>query len=127
MSSMTISVLLVEDNPIHARLLQGLLSDRSDPAFAVEAVDHLEGGIQRLSSGSFDALLLDLVLPDSQEMATFERVKEAAPDMPVLVLTGLDDEGLAEEAVAAGAREYLVKTQIDGESLARSLQAAISK
>ena len=127
MSSMTISVLLVEDNPIHARLLQGLLSNRSDPAFAVEAVDHLEGGIQRLSTGSFDAVLLDLVLPDSQEMATFERVKEAAPDMPVLVLTGLDDEGLAEEAVAAGAREYLVKTQIDGESLARSLQAAISK
>ena len=127
MSSLTISVLLVEDNPIHARLLQGLLSDRSDPAFAVEAVDHLEGGIQLLSTGSFDAVLLDLVLPDSQEMATFERVKEAAPDMPVLVLTGLDDEGLAEEAVAAGAREYLVKTQIDGESLARSLQAAISK
>ena len=127
MSSMTISVLLVEDNPIHARLLQGLLSDRSDPAFAVEAVDHLAAGIQRLSTGSFDAVLLDLVLPDSQEMATFERVKEAAPDMPVLVLTGLDDEGLAEEAVAAGAREYLVKTQIDGESLARSLQAAISK
>ena len=127
MSSLTISVLLVEDNPIHARLLQGLLSNRSDPAFAVEAVDHLEGGIQRLSTGSFDAVLLDLVLPDSQEMATFERVKEAAPDMPVLVLTGLDDEGLAEEAVAAGAREYLVKTQIDGESLARSLQAAISK
>ena len=127
MSSLTISVLLVEDNPIHARLLQGLLSDRSDPALAVEAVDHLAAGIQRLSTGSFDAVLLDLVLPDSQEMATFERVKEAAPDMPVLVLTGLDDEGLAEEAVAAGAREYLVKTQIDGESLARSLQAAISK
>jgi len=127
MYSMTISVLLVEDNPIHARLLQGLLSDRSDPAFAVEAVDHLAAGIQRLSTGSFDAVLLDLVLPDSQEMATFERVKEAVPDMPVLVLTGLDDEGLAEEAVAAGAREYLVKTQIDGESLARSLQAAISK
>ena len=127
MSRMTISVLLVEDNPIHARLLQGLLSDRSDPAFAVEAVDHLAAGIQRLSTGSFDAVLLDLVLPDSQEMATFERVKEAVPDMPVLVLTGLDDEGLAEEAVAAGAREYLVKTQIDGESLARSLQAAISK
>ena len=127
MSSLTISVLLVEDNPIHARLLQGLLSNRSDPAFAVEAVDHLAAGIQRLSTGSFDAVLLDLVLPDSQEMATFERVKEAVPDMPVLVLTGLDDEGLAEEAVAAGAREYLVKTQIDGESLARSLQAAISK
>jgi len=127
MSSLTISVLLVEDNPIHARLLQGLLSNRSDPAFAVEAVDHLEAGIQRLSIDSFDAVLLDLVLPDSQEMATFERVKDAAPDMPVLVLTGLDDEGLAEEAVAAGAREYLVKTQIDGESLARSLQAAISK
>ena len=66
-----------------------------------------------------------LVLPDSQEMATFERVKEAVPELPVLVLTGLDDEALAEKAVAAGAREFLVKTQIDGESLARSIRAAV--
>ena len=125
MAGSSISVLLVEDNPIHARLLQGLLSDKQDPPFAVEIVDHLAAGLARLKEGGIDAVLLDLVLPDSQEMATFERVKEAVPELPVLVLTGLDDEALAEKAVAAGAREFLVKTQIDGESLARSIRAAV--
>ena len=103
MAGSSISVLLVEDNPIHARLLQGLLSDQQNPAFAVEIADHLTAGLARLKAGSIDAVLLDLVLPDSQEIATFERVKEAVPELPVLVLTGLDDEALATEAVAAGA------------------------
>ena len=122
MADSPISVLLVEDNPIHARLLQGLLK----PEFAVEAVDHLAAGLARLAAGGIDAILLDLVLPDSQELATFERVKATAPNIPVLVLTGLDDEVLAEEAVAAGARDYLIKTQINGESLARSIRAAVA-
>ncbi len=122
MADSPISVLLFEDNPIHARLLQNLLK----PEFAVEAVDHLAAGLVRLEAGGIDAILLDLVLPDSQEMATFERVKATVPNIPVLVLTGLDDEVLAEEAVAAGARDYLIKTQIDGESLARSIRAAVA-
>ena len=122
MANSPISVLLFEDNPIHTRLLQGLLK----PEFAVEAVDHLAAGLARLEAGGIDAILLDLVLPDSQELATFERVKATVPHIPVLVLTGLDDEVLAEEAVAAGARDYLIKTQIDGESLARSIRAAVA-
>ena len=99
MTNSPISVLLFEDNPIHARLLQGFLK----PEFAVEAVDSLAAGLARLEAGGIDAILLDLVLPDSQELATFERVKATVPNIPVLVLTGLDDEVLAEEAVAAGA------------------------
>ena len=99
MTNSPISVLLFEDNPIHARLLQGFLK----PEFAVEAVDNLAAGLARLEAGGIDAILLDLVLPDSQELATFERVKATVPNIPVLVLTGLDDEVLAEEAVAAGA------------------------
>ena len=122
MTNSPISVLLFEDNPIHARLLQNLLK----PEFAVEAVDHLAAGLARLAAGGIDAILLDLVLPDSQELATFERVKATVPDIPVLVLTGLDDEVLAEEAVAAGARDYLIKTQINGESLARSIREAVA-
>ena len=92
----------------------------------MEAVDHLAAGLARLKAGGIDAILLDLVLPDSQELATFERVKATVPNIPVLVLTGLDDEVLAEEAVAAGARDYLIKTQINGESLARSIRAAVA-
>ena len=125
MAASSIYVLLIEDNPIHTRLLQGLLSEAQNPALAVETADHLAAGLARLGHGGIDAVLLDLVLPDSQEMATFERVKEAVPELPVLVLAGLDDEALAAEAVAAGAREFLVKTQIDGESLARSIRAAV--
>ena len=122
MTNSPISVLLFEDNPIHARLLQNLLK----PEFAVEAVDSLAAGLARLEAGGIDAILLDLVLPDSQELATFERVKATVPNIPVLVLTGLDDEILAEEAVAAGARDYLIKTQINGESLARSIREAVA-
>ena len=122
MTNSPISVLLFEDNPIHARLLQNLLK----PEFAVEAVDSLAAGLARLEAGRIDAILLDLVLPDSQELATFERVKATVPNIPVLVLTGLDDEVLAEEAVAAGARDYLIKTQINGESLARSIREAVA-
>ncbi len=122
MADSSISVLLVEDNPIHARLLQGLLK----PEFAVEAVTSLAAGLARLAAGGIDAILLDLVLPDSQELATFERVKATVPNIPVLVLTGLDDEVLAAEAVAAGARDYLIKTQINGESLARSIREAVA-
>ena len=76
MTASSISVLLIEDNPIHTRLLQGLLSDAQGPAFAVETADHLAVGLARLGQGGIDAVLLDLVLPDSQEMATLERVKE---------------------------------------------------
>lgn len=126
MTASSISVLLIEDNPIHTRLLQGLLSDAQVPAFAVETADHLAVGLARLGQGGIDAVLLDLVLPDSQEMATFERVKEVAPNTPVLVLTGLVDEDLAAEAVAAGACAYLVKTEIDGASLAQSIQSAVA-
>ena len=122
MADSPISVLLFEDNPIHARLLQNLLKSE----FAVETVDHLAAGLARLEAGGIDAILLDLVLPDSQELATFERVKATIPNIPVLVLTGLDDEVLAEEAVAAGARDYLIKTQIDGESLARAIREAVA-
>ena len=126
MTVSSISVLLIEDNPIHTCLLQGLLSDAQGAAFAVETADHLAVGLARLGQGGIDAVLLDLVLPDSQEMATFERVKEVAPNTPVLVLTGLVDEDLAAEAVAAGACAYLVKTEIDGASLAQSIQSAVA-
>ena len=122
MAGSPISVLLIEDNPIHARLLQGLLSS----SFVVERADHLAAGLERLAAGNIDVVLLDLVLPDSQELVTFERVKEVVPQVPVLVLTGLDDEELAEAAVAAGAHDYLVKTQIDGERLTQSIRAALA-
>jgi glutamate dehydrogenase (NAD(P)+) len=121
-----ISVLLIEDNPIHARLLQALLQEAKDPVVEIDIAGDLAAGLERLHAGGIDVLLLDLVLPDSQEMATFERVKAELPELPVIILTGLDDEDWAEQAVAAGARDYLVKTKVDAARLAAAVHAAVS-
>ncbi|MFT5091122.1 MAG: glutamate dehydrogenase (NAD(P)+) [Candidatus Latescibacterota bacterium] len=120
-----ISALLIEDNPIHVRLLQALLQEAKDPAIHVEVANDLATGLERLQMGDIDVLLLDLVLPDSQEIATFERVHAELPTLPVIILTGLDDEDWAEEAVAAGASQYLVKTQIDSARLVSAVRAAL--
>ncbi len=120
-----ILALLIEDNPMHVRLLQALLQEAKDPAIEVVVANDLKTGIERLQAGGIDVLLLDLVLPDSQELATFERVRAEAPTVPVVILTGLDDESRAEEAVAAGARQYLVKTQVDSARLVAAVHAAL--
>lgn len=125
MSDQTISVLLIEDNPIHTRLLEGLLNDIEAQQFSLEAVATLAAGIERLNQGGVDVVLLDLVLPDTQELETFVRVRTYAPDLPVIILTGLDDMELATKAVEAGAQDYLVKTQINSTVLARSIHYAI--
>ncbi len=122
-----ISALLIEDNPIHVRLLQALLEETKDPAIKVTVANDLKTGLERLQAGDIDVVLLDLVLPDSQELATFERVRTEAPTMPVVILTGLDDEDWAEEAVAAGARQYLVKTQVDSARLVAAVRAALEQ
>ena len=126
MSEGTIRALLIEDNPIHARLIQRFLDRVDEPTVVWEAVDRLSTGLSRLGAGNIDLVLLDLILPDCQEIETFLRLKEAAPAVPVVILTGLDDLGLADRAVSLGAREYLVKTQIDEETLARAVRSALS-
>jgi len=120
-----ISALLIEDNPIHVRLLQALLQEAKDPAIHVAVANDLATGLERLHVGDIDVLLLDLVLPDSQELATFERVHAELPNLPVIILTGLDDEDWAEGAVAAGASQYLVKTQVDSARLVSAVRAAL--
>ena len=125
MSDHRISVLLVEDNPIHARLLQNLLAEVRSPVFELETVDRLASGLERLAQGGIDVVLLDLVLPDSQELETFIRVRAQVTDIPIIILTGLDDMGLATRAVEAGAQDFLVKTQVNSTVLARSIHYAI--
>ncbi|NKB71758.1 MAG: response regulator [Candidatus Latescibacteria bacterium] len=120
-----IRVLLVEDNPIHARLIQRLLAEAGDPPFEWEGADRLSAALERLDQAPPQVVLLDLVLPDSQEMETFERIRAAAPDIPVVILTGVDDVRLAARIVEAGAQDYLIKTQIDSQRLSRAIHYAI--
>ena len=120
-------VLLIEDNPGDVRLVRVLLGGPAEARFVLESAERLTEGLGRLSEGTFDALLLDLNLPDSQGLETFLRVAAEAPQIPAVVMTGTDDVGLGVRAVQAGAQDYLVKGRVDGELLARSIRYAVER
>lgn len=122
-----ILVLVVEDNPLQAKLIEELLSETGDTKFTIFSVDRLESGLNYLAQNRPNAILLDLTLPDSEGLQTFLRMHEAAENIPVVVLTGNDDLSLAAKAVEAGAQDYLVKGKIDGHRLARSLKLAVKR
>ena len=119
--------LLIEDNPGDARLIQEMLRDAGLGHAAVELAhaDRLALGLEHLTNQVTDLVLLDLTLPDSQGFDTFTSVHTHAPDVAIVVLSGLDDETLAVRAVQEGAQDYLVKGQVDGGALLRSMRYAI--
>jgi diguanylate cyclase (GGDEF)-like protein len=122
-----ISVLLVEDNNGDARIVQDALTESSRVRFRLERADRLGTALARLAKESFDVILLDLTLPDSWGLDTFLRVRESAPQTPVMVLTGHDDETLGLMAVQQGAQEYLVKGQASGPLIVRCLRYALQR
>jgi signal transduction histidine kinase len=124
-----IHALLIEDNPGDARLIREMLRDAGVGHAAVELAhaDRLALGLEQFSSQATDVVLLDLTLPDSQGFDTFTTVHAHAPDVAIVVLSGLDDEGLAVRAVQEGAQDYLVKGQVDGAAILRSMRYAIER
>ena len=120
-------VLLIEDDPAVAGVIQEALADLSDSPFIVEWVRRLSDGLERVSRGGIAAVLLDLFLPDSQGINTFGTLSLAAPSVPVLVLVGLSDEDTAKEAVNRGAQDYLLKIRLDNYSLTRALHSVIAR
>jgi PAS domain S-box-containing protein len=116
-------VLLVEDNPGDARLIQEMLREAGE-GYQLEWVPQLSDGLERLARGEIDLVLLDLGLPDSQGVDTFIRAFSHAPQVPFVVLSGLDDETIAVTAVREGAQDYLVKGQVDGSLLVRAMRYA---
>jgi diguanylate cyclase (GGDEF)-like protein/putative nucleotidyltransferase with HDIG domain len=127
MTDEVIHVLLVEDNPGDARLIEELLRERGNGSFHLERVDRLDAGLERLSEGDVGLVLLDLSLPDAQGLDTLASVLADAPAVPVIVLTGLDDEAVALDAVRQGAQDYLVKGKFDGGLLVRAARYAIER
>jgi diguanylate cyclase (GGDEF)-like protein len=122
-----VRVLLVEDNATDALVATGLLSKDPEVAFSVDRVTSLDAGLERLVREAFDVVLLDLTLGDSEGLATFLAVRNRAPAVPVVVVTGQDDETLGRAAVQAGAQDFLTKGRIEPRQLARSLQYAIDR
>jgi signal transduction histidine kinase len=127
MSERTIKVLLIEDNRGDARLIQEMLKEAATTRFELTHVDRLATGLQQLDDESFDLVLLDLGLPDSHGLDTFTKTQTQAPDVPIVLLTGLDDEAFALEAVREGAQDYLVKGHVDSHLLTRAVRFAIER
>jgi len=127
MSELPVRILLVEDNPGDAFLLRKTLREAGSLAFELEHAEDLESATELLQGDAFDVVLLDLSLPDSEGLDTFERVYEQAPGVPVLVLTGMADEALAIRTVHAGAQDYLMKGDLSGRSLVRDISYAIER
>lgn len=122
-----IRVLLIEDSPVDARLIRAMLSNPRGRAFELVQVNRLDEGLQRLAQGDVALVLLDLSLPDSRGMESFQKVHTAARHLPVIVMSGLDDETIAVSAVHAGAQDYLVKGEVTGHLLVRAIRYAIER
>ncbi len=127
MSNDQVKILLIEDNPGDARLIGEMLKESQGASFILEWRDRLKTGLQKLAEDGADVVLLDLGLTDSQGLDTYERTQSQFPGIPIVVLSGLQDESIAVNAVRAGAQDYLVKGQIEGKLLARSIKYAIER
>ena len=127
MSDPQLNVLLVEDSEMVAELVTIWLTECEDPKLAVQRVTRLDQALETLGTGTFDAMLLDLSLPDSTGLDTVRRTVAHSPDVPVVVLTASSDPDLALGAVKAGAQDYLFKMHMNGESLQRALVYAIER
>jgi len=119
------TVLLVEDNPGDARLLREMLNEQGSRGTALTVVPSLSEAEKYLAAHSVDIVLLDLGLPDGQGLDVVRRTHAVAPHVPLVVLTGLDDESLAAQTLQEGAQDYLVKSQIDTYGTTRGLLRAL--
>jgi PAS domain S-box-containing protein len=127
MATDIIKILLIEDNPGDARLIKEMLSDTELFNCVLECTTRLSTGFEYLAGQPANIVLLDLGLPDSQGLETLAKVRAQVPGIPVVVLTGLDDEGVALEAVRQGAQDYLLKGAINGRALWRVINYAIER
>ena len=122
-----IKILLIEDSPEDQFLTNRMLEKARYTPFAISFADNLLTGIQYAVNGPIDIILLDLNLPDSSGVETYLKLKLQVPEIPVVVLSGFEDEEMALKAVREGAQDYLIKDQIDSNLLVRSLRYAIER
>ena len=120
-------LVLIEDNPGDAVLVREMLRSSWPGDFALEHFDRISAARDRLLKASATCILLDLSLPDAQGLEAVDRVQGFAPDVPIVVLSGLDDEEVALRAVQGGAQDYLIKGRVDDHLVSRSVRYAIER
>ena len=122
-----VKVLFIEDNPADARLIKEMFKDISKPQYELINAKTLKDGLNYLKNQKIDILLLDLSLPDSMGIETFKNIHNSDPKLPIVILSGLEDEELAVSAVRQGAQDYFVKDDINSRLLTRALNYAIER
>ena len=127
MTDKPISILLIEDNPGDRRLIREMLAEASNVTFDVQYADRLQAAMEYLGQNGVEVILLDLGLPDSQGLETLRKVYAQVSDMPIVVLTGLNDEMVGVQAINEGAQDYLIKGQVDTQLLRRTIRYAIER
>ena len=127
MSNTALNILLVEDSPSDAEILRESLEETAGRQFAFTHVDSWAAAAGRLNRDRFDVLLLDLSLPDSTGRETFLRARTAAPQLPIVILTGTADDKIALDAMRQGIQDYLVKGEADGRQTVRAIRYAIER
>ncbi len=127
MDDKIIKVLYVEDDMDHAILIRELFEEIKNVHYKLTHVQQLNEALLELDNENYDIVLLDLSLPDEQGVDTVARVCERAPDIPVVVISGTDDETMATKALQKGAEEYLVKGKVNGHALSRILRYSIMR
>jgi len=127
MKEKALQVLLVEDNAGDVRLLREMFSKERPDSFELTHLLRMSEAEIHLAKGGVDIVLLDMGLPDGHGLDTVRRAHAVAPTVPMIVLTGLDDEALAAQAMKEGAQDYLIKGQIENRALPRALRHAIER
>jgi diguanylate cyclase (GGDEF)-like protein len=122
-----VKVLLVEDNRDYAWMLRLVFDEMDSGKFEMTHVEQFEEAVPYLSDDQFDVILLDLTLPDSQGFETFSRTYNLAPDVPIVIITAVDDKQLALRAVRDGAQDFLIKGNTDITQLVRAIQYAVER
>jgi signal transduction histidine kinase len=125
--TVALNLLLVEDSPSDARLLESCLYEGLLGVGSIEREGTLKGGLARLGRGDVDVVLLDLGLPDSSGLDTIRQVVTSNPEVPVVIVSGMSDASVAEEAVALGAQDYVLKGAVTPKDLARAVTYAIRR
>jgi two-component system, response regulator PdtaR len=120
------SIMLIEDSAEDAQLVREMLDDRGY-IYVLKRTDRLSSGLKLLEEESFDVVLLDLGLPDSAGFDALTQIRNQAPPLPIIILTGLSDEALAVKAISLGAQDYLVKGNFAADALYRSISHSIER
>lgn len=127
MSKGQTNILVVEDEKVFAGLVRDIVTAEGRGAYAVTVAESLAAATTLLVERRFELVLLDLTLPDQQGLETYRALHQAVPFVPVIILSGLSDEGVALQALRAGAQDYLLKNEFDGRLLARAIRYAIER